>query len=105
MRSFIGAYQVLSRVISQCPKYLSPFEDLISGKKLCDKIIWTEAHSQPFINVQQARSTARPIVIPQTNDQLWIVNDGTVSQPIIASTVYATRNNKPLPAGLFSAKL
>ena len=105
MRSFIGAYQVLSRVIPQCSKYLSHFEDLISGKKSCDKIIWTDDHSKAFINAQQALSTARPIVIPQANDQLWIVNDGAVRQPGIASTLYATRNNKPLPAGFFSAKL
>ena len=46
------------------------------------------------------------ITIPQPDDQLWIITDGTFKDPGVGATLYLTRGNgKPQLAGFFSAKL
>ncbi len=38
LRSFIGAYKVLARVIQHCSQFLSPLEDAVAGRTSADKI-------------------------------------------------------------------
>jgi hypothetical protein len=42
LRSFIGAYKVLSKVVPHCSSYLVPLDDLAAGHPSNDKVHWDE---------------------------------------------------------------
>ena len=42
LRSFIGAYKVLGRIIRQCSKVLPPLESCIAGRKSQDVLHWPD---------------------------------------------------------------
>lgn len=105
LRSFIGAYQVLSRVIPRCAKFLAPLEAITAGKSSADKLSWAEHEISAFNIAKDALSTSKSIVIPKSSDQLWIVTDAACRKPGVAATLYVTRKNKPQIAGFFSSKL
>ena len=42
LRSFIGAYKVLSRVLPNCSAHTSPLENAIAGYQFQDKIVWID---------------------------------------------------------------
>ena len=105
MRSFIGAYKILSRVIPDCAEMLAPLEDITAGKQSTDKILWSEELYSAFTKAQKALLTNKEIVLPRPNDVLWIVTDGSVKQHGIGATLYVVREQKLKLAGFFSAKL
>ena len=105
LRSFIGAYKVLARVIPDCSKLLGPLDEAVAGLQSQDKISWSDELLSAFHKAQEALTSTHTITLPQPNDQLWIVTDGSVKKHSIGSTMYVTRNGKPLLAGFFSAKL
>ena len=105
MRSFIGAYKILSRVISRCSSYLTPLDALTAGGPSQDAISWTNDLRTAFHSAQTALSTALTITLPRPEDQLWIVTDGAVRDPGIGATLYVTRRDKLHVSGFFSAKL
>jgi len=104
LRSFIGAYKVLGRVLPQSACFIGPLDDLIAGKQAQEKIIWSDASNKFFKAAQDAFNRNKSIVIPRPSDQLWIVTDGSVTQRGVGSTLYVTREGKLLLAGVFSAK-
>jgi len=107
MRSFIGAYKILARVIPKCAAIIAPLDEMTAGKPSAEKLAWSDKFVEFFENAQKALSTATPITLPRASDQLWIVTDATVAMPGMGSTLYIMRNNskKPQIAGFFSAKL
>ena len=105
LRSFIGAYKDLSRVLPHCSSILAPLEDIASGGSSHDKIIWSDETSLSFQKAQNFLKSHRSIHLPCCEDQLWIVTDGAVREPGIGATLYALRDGKLLLAGFFSAKL
>ena len=105
MKSFIGAYKVLARVIPGCSSILAPLDDAIAGRPSTDRIKWNDDLREVFHNAQKALSTSRTITLPRPCDQLWIVTDGALRKPGIGATLYVTRSGKLLLAGFFSAKL
>ena len=105
LRSFIGAYKMLSRVLPSCAHSISPLENAISGSQSKDKIKWTDELCQYFETTQHKLKRAREIHLPQRADQLWIVTDGSVSKCGIGATLYILRNKEIYLAGFFSAKL
>ena len=62
MRSFIGAYKVLARVLPGCSAYLSPLDETTAGKQSQDHISWSDELLQSFQRAQSA--------LPQASDQL-----------------------------------
>ncbi|KAK3714104.1 hypothetical protein QZH41_006169 [Actinostola sp. cb2023] len=86
MRSFIGAYKVLARVIPRCASLLAPLEDAIAGRQSSDPVKWTDELSKDFTTAQTFLSSNRTITLPKPNDQLWIVTDGAVRKPGIGAT-------------------
>ena len=100
LRSFIGAYKVLSRVLPNCSAHTSPLESAIAGYQF-----WTDDLYQKFYSAQKASSTHKSIMLPQADDQIWIVTDGSVTRQGIGATMYVSRENKLLLAVFFSAKL
>ena len=105
LRSFIGAYKVLGRIIPQCSKVLAPLESCIAGRKSQDVLHWSDNTREAFRVAQNTLSTNRSITLPRPSDQLWIVTDGSVTQHGIGSTLYVSRNGQTRLAGFFSAKL
>ena len=105
MRSFIGAYKMLARVIPSCASYLSPLDGSIAGLKSQDRIHWTDELHDSFAKAQSAIQSSQTITLPRPSDQLWVVTDGSVKKHGLGATLYVTRDQKPLVAGFFSAKL
>ena len=105
LRSFIGAYKVLARVLPNCASVISPLDDIVTGRQSTDSIVWSDESRSAFANAQSALSAARTIMLPRPDDQLWIVTDGAVKNRGIGATLYVTRQTKLCLAGFFSAKL
>lgn len=105
LRSFIGAYKVLARVIPNCSSILAPLDEKIAGRPSQEKLEWTDDLHVHFANAQNLLKTHKAIILPRASDQLWIVTDGSVVRHGIGATLYVTRNNKLSLAGFFSAKL
>ena len=105
MRSFIGAYKFLSRVIPRSSDILAPLEDSVAGKPSQERIAQSESLQDAFRKSQKLLSSAKTITIPKPSDQLWIVTDGAMQPQGLGSTLYITRNGRLHLAGHFSAKL
>ena len=105
LRSFIGAYKVLSRVIPGCSGYLAPLDAVTAGRPSHESITWTDHLRAAFRCAQNALSTALTITLPRPEDHLWIVTDGAVRDPGIGATLYVTRRDKLHVSGFFGAKL
>ena len=94
LRSFIGAYRVLSRVLPNCFAHTSPLESAVAGYQFQDKIVWTDDLYQKFYSAQKDLSTHKSITLPRADDQIWIVTDGSVTRQGIGATMYVSRENK-----------
>ncbi len=105
LRSFIGAYKILARVLPRCASYLAALDDAVAGRSSPDVVQWSEDLHTAFTNAQQALTSNKVITLPRPKDHLWVVTDGAVKSRGIASTLYVVRDGKPLLAGFFSAKL
>ena len=105
LRSFVGAYKVLSRVLPRFAELLDPLDQATAGKESRDKIVWCDGLLLAFKTAQRALVDNRTITIPQPQATLWIVTDGSVKNRGISATLYVHRNGSLLLAGFFSAKL
>ncbi len=105
LRSFIGAYKVLARVLKGCASILAPFDNVVAGGESSSAVVWSDELLQCFHRAQQALSTNCAVTIPRLDDQLWIVTDGALRDPGLGATMYVTRGEKLLIAGHFSTKL
>ena len=104
LRSFIGAYKVLARVLPSCAHTLTPLENAIAGLQSKDKIVWNDILTEQFASAQSKLRDTKDIVLPRRSYQLWIVTDGSVSKCGIGATLYVMRDEKIRLAGFFSAK-
>ena len=105
LRSFLGAYKYLSRVIPNCSSFLSPLEALVAGKQSHQDLTWSESSNDAFEAAQKHLQNNKSVTIPKPTDQLWLVTDGAVKKPGIGSTLYIQRDGKLHVSGYFSAKL
>ena len=58
LRSFIGAYKVLARVLPGCASILAPLDDIVAGKESQSPVIWDESTSAAFQRAQEALSSS-----------------------------------------------
>jgi hypothetical protein len=105
LRSFIGAYKVLGRVLPQCAHIIAPLESAIAGQQSCDKIKWSDTLSQQFKFAQSSLANNKYITLPKPSDKRWIVTDGSLTKRGIGATLYVSRHQTLLLAGFFSANL
>lgn len=105
LRSFIGSYKVLSRVLPKYAELLDPLDQATAGKESRERIRWSDELLLAFKTAQQALYNHKTISLPQSDDALWIVTDGSVKNRGIAATLYIQRDGKLLLAGFFNAKL
>ena len=104
LKSFIGAYKVLSRVLKRYAEIMYPLEQTVAGKQSSDSIVWTDELRGHFKRAQESLSHCQVITIPRASDCLWIVTDGAVTCGI-ASTLYLMRNGQRKLGGFFNAQL
>jgi len=105
LRSFIGAYKVLSRVLKGYAELTHPLDQAVAGKQSREMVQWTDDLQHTFKQAQSALESAQTITLPRPEDELWIVTDGSVKNRGIGATLYVLRNNSLLLAGFFNAKL
>lgn len=105
LRSFIGAYKILSRVLPQCAHYLDPLETIAAGMESNKKLIWNDDQLSAFQTSQRALTSRKIINLPKPDDTLWIVTDGASKGTGIGATLYIHREKKTLLAGFFSARV
>ena len=105
LRSFVGAYKVLSRVLPKFAELLDPLDQATAGKESRERLVWSDELLLSFKSAQHALENHKTITIPQPRDALWIVTDGSVKNRGVAATLYTHRNGNLLLAGFFSAKL
>ncbi len=105
LRSFIGAYKVLSRVLPSCATLLDPLESLCAGKQSKEAIEWTSDSVEALQRAQSALQHNKQITIPRSEDILWIVCDASVARRGISATLYVLRHDSLKLAGFFNAKL
>ena len=70
LRSFIGAYKMLARVLPDCASMISPLDDGIAGLSSLDKVPWNDDLLQSFIAAQQGLQNHKAISLPRPSDQL-----------------------------------
>ena len=106
MRSFLGAYKVLARVIPKCSHFLQPLTRATAGKTSIQKIEWDDTLVSAFEEAQKHLQSNKAIQLPREDDQLFVVTDGASAQPAgIGATLYAVRDGKPKIGGFFSQQL
>nr|XP_006814825.1 PREDICTED: uncharacterized protein LOC102807723 [Saccoglossus kowalevskii] len=105
LRSFIGTYKVLARVLPGCASLVAPLEDATIGQQSQDKIQWSDELRDSFRVAQAALSSNHTITLPRRPDQIWIVTDAAIKKHSVGSTMYVSRGDKLHLADFFSAKL
>ena len=105
LRSFIGAFKVLARVLPKAGNIIAPLDEMVAGRQSKDKLEWSDHMKEIFLQAQRSLSSTKSIVLPRPEDVLWIVTDGAVKSHGLGATLYVSRDGKPRLAGYFSAKL
>ena len=105
LRSYIGSFKFLSRVISAYSDVLSPLDEIAAGRPSSEKIAWNDSLMNAFRRSQKQLASAKIITLPRRNDQLRIITDASLSKSGIAATLYVIREEKTHVAGFFNAKL
>ena len=103
LRSFIGSFKFLSRVLKSYSEVLGPLEEEIGGRSKAEKIQWNDCLISEFKRAQSHLSTNDILTIPHRTDQLKIVTDA--SNTGIGAALYVIRKGEEHLAGHFSAKL
>ena len=105
MKSFIGSYRFLSKVIKDYAHLLEPLELCIAGKDSKCHIQWNDQLDQAFETAQKSLRHGKAITLPRPSDVLWIVTDGSLRTKAIGATLYVVRDGVPKLGGFFSARL
>ena len=105
MRSFVGAYKMLARVVPGCSALLAPFDSVTGGRQSSEHIEWNDSLQEAVKRAKDKLQTRKTITLPRSTDELWLVTDGSVKQCGLGATLYVMRNDTLKLAGFFSAKL
>lgn len=105
LRSFIGAYKSLSRVLPNCSKGIDPLECALTGLQSSDRLLWGENLSSRVKSAQGFLSNHKAIVLLCVSVTLWVVTDGSVTKIGLGATLCVSRSNQLHLACFFSTKL
>ena len=103
LRSYLGCYKYMARVIPNYAEILRPLEEAVGGKQSSDKIDWSEELLNSFNKSKEQLKKIKPITLPRREDQLHIITDA--SSVGIAGTLFIVRDKKPIIAGYYNAAL
>ena len=70
LRSFVGAYKVLSRVLPKFAELLDPLDQATAGKESRERLVWSDELLLSFKSAQHALENHKTITIPQPRDAL-----------------------------------
>ena len=109
LRSFIGAYKYLGRVIRWHSDFINPLDQLVAGRDSKERLNWSEENLKLFSRAKESLRTCVPIHIPKPSDQVWIQTDGALKPGALAlsglaATLFLLRDNKVLLGGFFNAQ-
>ena len=93
LRSFVGAYNFITRVLPYYSDKLDTLEQMISSHK-SGKIEWSPSLLQSFNDAKSHLKEAKSIVLPRSDDQLYIISDAALRCSGIGSALYVVRNNQ-----------
>ena len=72
LRSFIGAYKVLSRVLQGYADLLHPLDSAVAKLQSKEKIFWTDELLESFKKAQLRLGNCKQITLPKPTDLQWI---------------------------------
>lgn len=105
MRSYLGSYKFLCRVLKDYAVLLDPLEAAIAGKDGKVKISWSDELSAAFKKSQESLRDNKAVTLPVSSDILWIVTDGSLKNKAVGATLYIVRNGVTKLGGFFSSKV
>ena len=103
LRSYLGSYKALSRVMKLYIDVLSPLEDMVAGKSSAEKLSWNESSLNAFKLSQLKSADAETLTLPTREDHLQIITDASQSKHGLAAALYVICNKSHI-AGYYSAK-
>ena len=105
LKSFVGSVKAIARVIPGCASLLSPLEDAIKNREPKTPLVWSDAATRAFQDVQEAVKCRVTIKLPTPSDELWIATDAAMRLTGIAANMYIKTKNGLTLAGCYSARL
>lgn len=110
LKTWIGAFRHLARVVKDYGVWLRPLEGMTIGKRIANspgnsKISWSDEDIVSFKKAQVALRNAKSITLPQPDDVLHIVTDAAIQPAAVGATMYVIRGDKTLLGGFYNAKL
>ena len=103
LRSFIGSYKALAKVLPRHSDHLHVFDKLCASNiPATDRVEWTDELLKLFQLAKDHLDSAKTLTLPKENDSLQIVTDA--SGVGLAATLFTIRNGKAHLSGLFNAK-
>ena len=102
LRSFVGSFKYLSRVMRSYSEVLHPLEEVIAGRNSSEKIAWTDNLVAAFRRAQDHLKSSKTLTMPRRDDQLQIVTDA--SNTGIGAALFVLRGGEPQIAGFFSSR-
>ena len=104
MRSFIGSYKFLSKVLPKHSDFLAPLDKACATGNSTDRILWTTELEEAFQKAKNHLTEAKILTLPKKEDKLQIITDAASTSAGLAASLFVIRNNKPYLGGLFNAR-
>ena len=104
MRSFIGSYKFLSKVIPKHSDFLAPLDKVCATGSSNDRIQWTSDLEEAFLKAKEHLKQAKILTLPRREDQLQIITDAATISAGLAASLFVLRGDRPHLAGLFNAR-
>lgn len=102
MRSYVGSFKFLSRVMKSYSEVLHPLEEVIAGRNSSEKITWTDNLVAAYRRSQDHLKSSKTLTMPRRDDQLQIVTDA--SNTGLGAAMFVLRGGEPKIAGFFSSR-
>ena len=104
LRSFIGVYKFLSKVLPKHSDLLAPLEKVCGAGSSKEKVQWSSDLLDAFNKAIDHLKEAKTLVLPKREDKLQIITDAASTNAGLAASLYTIRDNKAHLAGLFNAR-
>jgi hypothetical protein len=79
LRSFIGAYKMLSRVLPQCSHLIAPLEEKIGRLKSTDKIVWSNTQLGHLKAAEKALESRKSVALRHQTQPKIIIDFGQIT--------------------------
>ena len=103
--SFISAYKVLGRELSNWSDVMDPLEYAFTGIQCNGKLLWDESLTLRLTTAQEHLSRHKSIVLPCPSDTFRIVTNRSFAKRGFGATLYISRASRLHLAGFYSGKL